>query len=389
MTETEEFSASTVFNLLVCSSAFEPQSGSIETKGRIFGKFWSGGDASWLQEAFGSDGKEPQTGDSGFGFLVECFARHSDTLPKNTESGEQAARSILSALHHGNSEFVQLGRSRSNSDFLWVNYKGRLITVTGMGEVKSSANAAKEKIGGQLKRQEESLRFLAEKLETGKTVGAVHEFFHKRKVVVREGLDKVLIVPFGQGEELKHDEKFSGWRVVELEFSYNELAFIAQQLWPDFRPDLRFGPGRLSALDQTAIRLSEWIRPRLDGIFVDHSLKLPYFELGLFILAAKKIPLSDEQVQWSAELVRKAYWPAVQNCLNLFASSNLDKETSEEKWKKLLYKKFLYILTPSRDDLHFFISFVVSLQNKIKDIAREEGKSDHLKEMGDYNLLAV
>lgn len=388
MTETEEFSASTIFSMLVCSSAFEPQSGSIETKGHIFGKFWSGGDASWLQKAFGSDGKEPQTGDSGFGFLVECFARHSDRIPKkNTEKGEEAAREILSELHLGKRGNIRLGSSQSNSNFLWVKLIGRRILVTGIGEVKSSYQVASRKVGGQLKRQETSLDFLVEKLEEAKTNKAIN-FFQRRKVVVSESLERVLIVPFGEGEKARRDEKFSGWQVVELELSYGELIFIAQQIWPDFRPDIQIGPGKLANLDQMALKLGEWAKPRLDGIFNDseefgvHN-PLPYFELGLFILATGKTPLLEDEVLWSTELVRNSFWPAIQRCLNFFLNSTPRPEVDFSEREKGLFAKFWYVLTSKREDLEYFLYFIRSLNAQIKDLAREQSQLKQLAGMSE------
>ena len=380
---------SDVFSMMVVSSAFEPNNASIEEKRRIFEKVWAK-DASWLQGDFDSAGKNPQTDNLGFGFLVEGFARHSGRLPKkNSAKGEAIAKAILLALHSGrNNTIVRLDYCLSNSDFLWIKQSGRLITVTGIGEVKSSYKAALKKVGGQLKRQETSLDLLVERLEKAKTNNMADDFFQRRKVVVSEGLERVIIVPFGEGEKARRDEKFSDWQVVELEFSYGELIFIAQQIWPDFRPDIQITPGKLANLDQIASKLGEWIKPRLNDIFCDseefgtHNL-LPYFEIGLFVLATGKTPLLEDEVGWSAELVRNSFWPAVQRCLNLFLNSTPCPEVDFSKREKGLFAKFRYILTSKKEDLEYFIYFVRSLNAQIIDLAYEQNKLRQLTDMSE------
>src|SRR3989344_4657627 len=308
---------SDIFSMMVVSCVFEPRSASIEEKRRIFGKFWAS-DVSRLRGDFDSAGRKPKTDDLGFGFLVEGFARHSDRLPeRNTEKGEEIAKTILSVFHSGRkNKIVQLEHSLSNSDFLWIKQTGRLITVTGIGEVKSSYKAALQKIGGQLKRQETSLSFLAKRFEEAKVNKENNDFFQKRKVVIAENLERVLIVPFGEGEQVRCNDKFAGWQIIELEFSYEELIFIAQQIWPDFRPEIQIGPGKLANLDQIAFGLGEWIKPRLDRVFYDskefgaHN-PLPYFELGLFEIKVPRI----EQYSMRGFVVfiwEENFWPAPQ-----------------------------------------------------------------------------
>ncbi len=380
---------SDVFSIMVVSSVFEPRSASIEEKRRIFEKFWANY-VSGLQSNFDSAGKRPETDDFGFGFLVEGFALYSERLPKrNTEKGEEVAKAILSALHSGrSSNLVRLDHSLSNSDFLWVKQTGRLTTITGIGEIKSSYQAALQKVGGQLKRQETALGFLVERLKEAKTNKTINGFFQRRKVVVSESLERVLIVPFGEGEKARQDDKFSDWLVIELEFSYSELIFIAQQIWPNFRPDIQIGPGKLANLDQMALKLGEWVKPRLDDIFSDseefgtHN-PLPYFEIGLFVLATGKTPLLEDEVKWSVELVRNSFWPAVQRCLNLFPNSTSCSQIDFSEKEKGLFSKFWYVLTSNREDLGYFLCFIRSLNTQIKDLAREQGQLKQLAGMSE------
>lgn len=381
---------SDIFEDMVLSSAFEPRSASIDEKRLIFEKVWAES-ISWLQDDFDSAGRDLRADSHGFGFLVEAFVRHSNKLPrKNTEKGEEAARIILSELHMGKRGYVNLGSRQSNSDFLWVKLTGRRITVTGIGEVKASYRAASQKVGGQLKRQERSIGFLAEQLKSVKASKSIHGFFEKRGVVVTDNLEKFLIVPFGEGENARQDEEFSSWQIVEIEFSYDELVFIAQRIWPDFRSNIKIGPGRLTNLFQVAGNLSNWIKPRLDKVFSDSKEfgsrnPLPYFELGLFFLATGKTPILEEEVKWAAELVRSSFWPAVQKCLNFFliVNSTPCPEVDFSERDKAIFNKFWYLLTSNRKDLDYFIYLLRSLDVQINDLARDKHQLQQLRKMSE------
>ncbi len=377
---------SDVFEDMVLSTAFEPRSASIEEKRLIFGKVWAE-DIPRLRCSFDSAGMDHGNESYGFGYLVEVFARHSKKLPiRNTEKGEKAARTILAELHSGRKGNVDLGHCQSNSDLLGVKLTSRLITITGIGEVKSSYKAALRKVGGQLKRQERSISFLAEQLKSAQADKLVRGFFEKRGIVVSDDLKRFLIVPFGQGEEARRDEKFSDWEIVEIEFGYDELVFIAQQIWPDFKSDSKIGPGKLTSLFQIAGKLGDWIKPRLDTVFSDskefgsHN-PLPCFELGLFFLATGKTPMLEDEVKWSAELIQKSFWPAVQKCLNFFVDSTPCPEADFSERDKLILKKFWYLLTSNKEDLERFIYFLRSLNVKIKDLTRDQNQLEQLKNM--------
>lgn len=379
---------SDVFSMMVISSAFEPRSASIEEKRRIFGQVWAK-EIPALRSSFNSAGKDPKPNNYGFGFLVEAFVYCSNKLPrKNTKKGEEAAREIIFGLHSGKLGNIKLGSRQSNSDFLWVELTGRRVVVTGIGEIKSSFRAASQKIGGQLKRQETSLGYLADKFKSAKADNSISSLFKIKGIEIAENLEKFLIMPFGEGEKARRDGNFPGWQIVEIEFGYEELVFIAQQIWPDFRPDVQIGPGKLANLDKIAVRLGEWAKPRLDAIFKDseefgNHNSLPYFELGLFILATGKTPLLEDEVRWSAELVRNSFWPAVQRCLNFFLNSAPRPEADFSEIEKELFAKFWYVLTSNRADLEYFLYFIRSLNSQIKDLVREQSQLKQLAGMSE------
>lgn len=375
-----------IFEDLILSSAFEPRSATIEEKRRIFGKVW-GREVARLRNDFDFSGMDKERDDHGFGFLVEAFARCSGKLPPgNTEKGERAAREIISELHSGKRGNIRLGSRQSNSDFVWVKLTGRRIVVTGIGEIKASYRTAKERAGGQLRRQETSLGYLAEELETAKLSDVVKGYFRKRGIKVADNLAKFLIVPFGEGESVRRDEGFSGWQVVELEFSYDEIVFVAQRIWPYFRPDQKFFPGKLANLFCIANNLAEWVRPRLDNIFSDSEIfrsanYLPYFELGLFYLATGKTPLMEDEAELSADLVRRSFWPAVQRYLDMGPGSIRNQEADFSGIERNIFNRFLYVLTEKKEDMDDFIYFLRLLKYEIDGFARREHRTRLLSKM--------
>lgn len=381
-------SASDIFSTLLVTDVFDPRGSLIEEKRQIFERVWASGIISWLQANFDSSGVDRRYGKNrnGFGFLVEAFARASNQLPmQNTEKGKVAARAILSELDSGDRGEIKLGSRQSNSDFLFVDLVGRLITIVGIGEVKASYKAALESVGGQMKRQEKSVEFLVEALNSAKTKKSIQGFFQKRGIVVSDNLRRFLILPFGQGSAARANQSFQDWQIVEIEFSYQELSFIAKQVWPDYRPEFKIGPGKLAGLDQLCVRLGqEWARPHFDRIFVDstefsQSNPLPYFELGLFTAATGKTPLLEEEVRWATHLVRECFWPAAQNYLLAEMASSPAGEFTKREREEALIKKFWYFLTPVRSDVEGFVRYLCYLNKAITNVVRQRHQVRRLK----------
>ncbi len=370
-----------IFEDMMLSSAFEPQSATIEEKRRVFGKVWSSGWISWLRENFDRAGMNSKEEMFGFGFLVEAFAFSSGRLPrKNTEKGEEAARKILAELHSGKKGSIDLGNRRSNSDFLWVDVTGRRISIEAIGEIKASHAVASKKIGGQLVRQERSLGILAESLNRAKSQRSVKGFFEKRGIVVSEKFDKFIIVPFGEGEKVRQDREFADWKIVELEFSYNELTFIAQSIWPAFRTEIKFGPGMMQDFFRISNKLADdWLRPRLDKVFSDSTEfnkknRLPYFELGLFFLATGKTPTLESDVHLAAGLVRQTFWQATQRSFNC-------TELSERG--QAVLNRFSGFLSPKRKNLEYFARFTVCLGEEISGLVRDTHRIRQFKKISE------
>lgn len=364
---------------MVTSSAFSPDSAPILTKWDILMKFWEQ-EVPYLQARFGSDGRDPADPSfNGFGFVIEGLARQSPKLPRNTERGEVASQLIGSVLHYGGSDFVQQTERRANSDQIWLDYVGRRVTIRGIGEVKASFDSFKNR-QWQLGRQEGAIRQFVRDLEMGK---ATHEFFKKRKLVVSEELQKLLIVPFGEGAKF-NGHVSNGWKVVELEFSRNEALFISQQIWPDFRPDVRFKSGLLANFETVVEKFVSHLKPTLDELFVELKDRVPQRELSLFLLATGKLVMTEEAMNWVKSTVETCYWSAVQNCLDKpMKRDNLSQAESKH------YDMFLYDLTDDQGSLLFFLNFVRCLSAEVIARVRKDHQVRYLQSLKSLDLLEI
>lgn len=367
-----------IFHLLLNSSAFTPSDASIITKFEIFHDFWMN-EVNWLRGQYDERGVATDgTDNRGFGFLVEEFARRSKKLPPalvNTERGQRMAGAILNALHAGNSDVVQLGRSRSQGDLLGVRQKGRLTTIVGVGEVKSSFEAFKKKFG-QLGRQERSLTFFTERIS-----GSTHSLFRKKKVEVADDLKKYLIIPFGQRERFVGCYLSGDIEIVEIEFSYHELAFVAKLVWPYVLPGLVFERNEIQVLWAfIAGELNDFIRPRTNEVLAVEQFSC--WELGLFAWATSRLPVLDEDRQLAVELVRRLYWEALENVLR----SPIDLSDLNGREKEF-YRLFAKGNSGDRCIL-LYLSLARYLGEKVTEEFRKIHKVRTLKNrMLDVNLL--
>src|SRR3989344_1975978 len=291
----ESLRRSSVYNYL--SSAAE------ETKRRIFAKVWRECSVG-LKSQYGFSGV---TGDdTGFGYLVEEFARCSLAvgLASNSQTAANMERLFLYALRTGDRSLLNLGRL-CNPDLLWIECRGRRAEIVGMGEVKASAGGirnSKEQIGFQ----ESSIRTLTEKIREEKKNGTASQCFKQWRISVSQNFRKVLILPLGQTEFVRDIP--AGWEIRELEFTRNELLFAAQKLWPDFCPEVRFEEGFLGRYERLFLKpLLQWGKERLAFVFYDDAdASAVSDELFFFTFATAKLPLDDSEIKRAKELAKRA-----------------------------------------------------------------------------------
>ena len=151
------------------------------------------------------------------GYLVECCARLSRNIPRNTHRAEEFSRTIISHLQNG---------KRYNPDFLWLSTRGTRIMITGIGEIKSHINAIKHK-PLQAAWQERNIRTLVELKRIPKILSAPYRvvldkdfacsFILPRNADINQPYELPLCVPYN-------------WKIIELEFSIHEILFMMNQI---------------------------------------------------------------------------------------------------------------------------------------------------------------
>lgn len=242
--------------------------------------------------------------DIGFGYLVEEFARYSLKLSRNTSFGDHAANLLLGFLRNGDESGVtSFKKSLYNPDFLHIKITGRLIVVTGLVEVKSSAEALRTKLDSQISGQEPNLRKLVSSIQENKEAGRTYDFFRKRKIIVAEKLDKTIAVPLGEGDKARAILPVD-WKCVELEFSYQELVFVARAIWPGFIGRDSFqseaSEGYIAKFEREFLApLVEFTERRIKHVFDDSKMQnVPAREILLSISCLKRIPLLSKDINW-------------------------------------------------------------------------------------------
>lgn len=362
-----------IFHMLLSSSAFSPSSSSILTKYEIFYDFWMK-EVNWLRSQFDEHGDAKDGSQTrGFGFLVEEFARRSKRLPLgNTESGQRMADALLRALHEGDSDVAQLGRSQSQSDLLWVKQVGQRTTVIGIGEVKSSYEAFRKKTA-QLSRQEKALKLISEKISGTNA----HPFFQKKKVEIADELTKVLLVPSGEKERFQY--KPEGWEITEIEFTHRELVFIAKLVWPYVWPSMVFGDNEVSSFwTFLSGEFSSLVKPGLDEILA-LTEEVPYWELGLFAWVTSKLPVIEEDRKLVVSMIQSLYWEALEYALR-HPLDHQDLTVRERRFRDRFS-------IGNRKATLTYLGLARRLQDKITEEARKTGKVRTINNMLNLNLL--
>jgi len=269
-------------------------------KKKIFLSVWHKS-VDTLRDDFGPTGISTD-GTVGFGYLVEEFTKYSPRIPKNSKAGEHIAQLLLGILHTGDRSLVGVHRTMPNPDILWIKCKGHLVEITGIAEIKASSIAAQQS-RKQIEFQDTSIRRILMHIEDEKKSGSAHRFFKTRKFAIREPLQKILIVPAGQ-ELYLSSRLLKGWQCAELEFSYNELIFMAQKLWPQFRPERVFQQNGILALFEKNFLepFFEIWRHKTNSICrLDDT---PYRELILFACATKRFPVENKEIELVERLMK-------------------------------------------------------------------------------------
>lgn len=300
-----------VFEKLKRTGAFNTSLANEKKKRQIFLEVWNDCLTRFRRD-YGQDGLERHSDGVGFGYLVEEFAKRSPRFQRNTAKGEHVADLLLGILRNGDEIGMAAGINRRlyNPDFLQIEITGRRVVVTGIVEVKASAEALRAKLDSQIAYQEGNLRMLASAIENKKQAGSAPSFFKKGTLAIAEELAKTVVVPMGEGEKV---EAFlpDGWKCVEIEFSYEELVFIARSIWPGFTArrvkNPAFSEGFIARFEREFLTpLVEFAGGRLKNVLYDSAMpKIPSREILLSIACLEKIPLLDSDINWIAAFLNR------------------------------------------------------------------------------------
>lgn len=385
-----------VFEKLKRTDIFNTSLANEEKKRQIFLEVWSSCFTRFRRD-YGRDGLERDSDGGGFGYLVEEFARQSSRIQHNTPKGEHIADLLLGFLRNGD-EFGMTGLRRRlhNPDFLQVEITGRRVLVTGIVEVKATAEALRGKLDSQIANQESNLRRLASAIENKKHVGSAHSFFQKRKIVVAEKLTKIITVPMGEGDKVRTFLP-DGWECVEIEFSYEELVFIAQSIWPGFTvrgiKQFSFSEGYIAKFEREFLTpLFEFAEGRLKSVLYDSALsKIPAREMLIAIACLGKIPLLNNDINWvAAYLNRREFY-------GLFPVHTEPPKRLTKKEEQLSDKLTKWYLDrrpeqkkdAAREHVLFFLSNLDFFSRVLNDALKNDEESlTRVGKMDSYDLLS-
>ncbi|KKU85193.1 MAG: hypothetical protein UY14_C0030G0001 [Parcubacteria group bacterium GW2011_GWA1_47_9] len=346
--------AEEVFESLRRSSAYNYSCPVAEkTKREIFTAVWRECSVG-LKSQYGFSGV---TGDdTGFGYLVEEFARCSLSvgLAPNSQTAANLERLFLYALRTGDRSLLNLGRL-CNPDLLWIECRGRRAEIVGMGEVKASAGGirnSKEQIGFQ----ESSIRTLTEKIREEKKNGTASQCFKQWRISVSQNFRKVLILPLGQTEFVR-DIPAEGF------LGRYERLFLKPLL--------------------------QWGKERLAFVFYDDAdAGAVSDELFFFSFTTAKLPLDDIDVELAKKLAGGLNPSSVFLGLVLPELRREDLTAGEKKF----LDKFLILFGEEREAERFILLFLSNQRRFSKKLAgqiRKHKEASKIRTMENVNFLVL
>lgn len=374
--------ASQVFAALKRSTCFRPHLGA-GRKWAILTAFWDER-VEYFRQNFTKDGGEERDFKQGFGSLVEDIARRSPKFHKNTPAGAYLEAEILTALHTGDDSFVPVAGRRSNPDNLWLEMRGRRAEILALSEIKSSVGAVSKSME-QIHNLERSIRDTAERIAKAKSDREANDFFAKRKVVVRDPLRKILVVPAFEGNKIQVLP--GGWEILEIEFTYEELVFISQQIWPDFRPDMKFEP-RLTYVQKCRkeflAKLVNWAGPKFDAIFAGGTgiEGVSTEGLLLFCLGTKQMVYLEDEAEFVSKEMLK--FPFFRRHPQFLRWSQLDE------WEKQFVQKTLKLFGGTKDQRDHVLYFLFCLREfkmKLESWCQKSVVRERVRSVMDLDII--
>ena len=257
------------------------------------------------------------------GFMVESCARFSRQLPRNTPRANEFSQTIIEYLKK---------EKLCNPDYLWLNIRGKRITITGMGEVKSHTNSIAHK-PNQVFFQQENVCRLIQSNDMRFILPSSH------RLMLAENFIRYLILPRSSGMLYLLPPSIPlGWEVREIEFTLQEILFLKQLLIDEALTSEK-NPHFPVCLEGLYQLLVQDVIQRTEKIMLTFFGHLPFIEakknlnaLVAWSLLWESVPISQQSISRVLQWADNAHYDN-KNVLELltFPPASLVKLHKKEK----------------------------------------------------------
>ena len=303
------------------------------------------------------------------GFFVECCARFSKQLPKNSPKANEFSETILTYLKK---------RRLCNSDYLWLKIRGKRITINGIGEVKSHLRSIKHN-PNQLLLQEQSIYGLVGSHRISFLLPTSHH------IVLEENFMRYLILP--RSIHLPYVLPPSvplGWNIKEIEFTFQEILFLKQFFVSDiFLPEDISQKILICPTDQYILCSNEIIG-RTRKVILDFFGHLPFIyeerhqdALIIWSLLAHSVPVSQESIlqviQWIIPLINDLRRNQ-KNIMDFLLIPPFSLIELDEKEQRSLHSIMMRVVNSETHVVHAFLSRIKEFRQKLPPFPKLDKK---------------
>ena len=244
------------------------------------------------------------------GFMVESCARFSRQLPRNTPRANEFSQTIIEYLKK---------EKLCNPDYLWLNIRGKRITITGIGEVKSHTNNIAHK-PSQVFFQQENICRLMQCNILQSLLPSSH------RLVLAENFMRYLILPRSSGMLYLLPPSIPlGWEVREIEFTLQEILFL-KQLFIDEALESEKTPHFTAFPEESYQMLTRDVIERTEKIMITFFGHLPFIRakknlnaLVAWGLLWESVPINQHSISRVLQWAHNAHYDS-KNVLNLLTS---------------------------------------------------------------------
>ena len=305
------------------------------------------------------------------GFLVECCARFSTRLPRNTPEANEFAETILSYLKQ---------RNLCNPDYLWLEICGKRITVNGIGEVKSHLQSMRHH-PDQISFQERTLYNLIDLDQIGSILSVNHHVVPAKQIV------RYLILPRSVGMPyLLPPSVPLGWEIKEIEFTFPEILSLKKFLLPDIPQ--QDTPHKTFACSLAQYKLcAEEIVMRTKQVMLDFFGHVPFmraqyqYALMSWMLLTNSVPTNQASIhqvlRWIDD-IRKSH-------TDVLGLLSIPPESLSEPDEKEMLSLHAIVTRVTESDTHVARAFL----SRVKQLTAELPALPELEKKIDIDLFSI